>query len=61
MITNKQKEELTIECVKLISKTLVQLGQTKSSEDISILASTLSYDLLNEKRFKGLNFQDIQE
>ena len=61
MITNKQKEELTIECVKLISKTLVDLGQTKSAEDISILASTLSNDLINDKKFNGLTFQDIQE
>ena len=60
MVTNKQKEDLTIKCVELISKTLVQLGQTKTAEDISILATTLSYDLLNEIRFRGMTFLDVE-
>lgn len=60
MATEEQKQDLTIKCAELISKTLVQLGQSKTSEDISVLATTLSFDLLHEIRFRGMTFQDVE-
>ena len=60
MATEHQKQDLTIKCAELISKTLVQLGQTKTAEDISVLATTLSFDLLHEIRFRGMTVKDVE-
>ncbi len=52
-------KELTKKCIGLISKSLVELGQTKSDKDILVLANTLSNDLLRD--FKTLSWTDIEE
>ena len=52
-------KELTKKCIGLISKTLVELGQTKSKEDILVLSTTLAEDLMRD--WKMLRWQDIEE
>jgi len=52
-------KELTKKCIGLISKSLVELGQTKSDKDILILANTLSKDILRD--FKTLSWTDVEE
>jgi hypothetical protein len=52
-------QELTLNCVALISKTLVELGQVKDEKHIVILSSSLANDLIED--FKNLNFQDIEQ
>ena len=52
-------KELTKKCIGLISKSLIQLGQTKSDKDILILATTLAEDLMRD--FSKLSFEDIEE
>ena len=57
-IISEDKNELNLKCVDLISKTLVELGQTKSEQEIVILARSLSDDL--QQDFKKLMFSDIE-
>tara|TARA_R110000824_G_scaffold397267_2_gene599844 strand:+ start:10235 stop:10600 length:366 start_codon:yes stop_codon:yes gene_type:complete len=57
-IKQEEKKPLTLKCVDLISKTLVELGQTKSEQEIVILAQSLSNDLF--RNFSNLMFIDIE-
>tara|TARA_R100000655_G_scaffold39753_1_gene75083 strand:- start:799 stop:1182 length:384 start_codon:yes stop_codon:yes gene_type:complete len=57
-IISEDKNELNLKCVDLISKTLVELGQTKSEQEIVILARSLSDDL--QQDFNKLMFSDIE-
>jgi hypothetical protein len=57
-IKQENKKDLTLKCVDLISKTFVELGQTKGEEDIVILSQSLADDLL--KDFANLMFPDIE-
>ena len=57
-IEQENKKELTLKCVDLISKTFVELGQTKSEQDIVILAQSLADDLFRD--FPNLTFIDIE-
>ena len=43
-IKQENKKELTLKCVDLISKTFVELGQSKSAEEIALLAQSLRDD-----------------
>tara|TARA_R100000781_G_C4050758_1_gene117466 strand:- start:411 stop:815 length:405 start_codon:yes stop_codon:yes gene_type:complete len=52
-------KELTKKCIGLISTSLVQLGQTKSKEDILVLSTTLAEDLMRD--FNKMSFKDIEE
>ena len=58
-IKQENKKDLTLKCVDLISKTFVELGQTKGEEDIVILSQSLADDLL--KDFANLIFSDIED
>ena len=57
-IKQENKKELTLKCVDLVSKTLVELGQSKSEQEIVILSQSLCDDLYSD--FKNLMFKDIQ-
>ena len=57
-IKQELNKALTLKCVDLISKTFVELGQTKSEEEIVILARSLSDDLFRD--FANLMFTDIE-
>jgi hypothetical protein len=57
-IKQENKKELTLKCVDLVSKTFVELGQSKSEQDIVILAQSLCDDLYTD--FKNLMFEDIE-
>ena len=52
-------KELTKKCIGLISKSLVELGQTKSDKDILILSTTLAEDLSRD--WKTLKWEDVEE
>ena len=58
-IKQQNKKELTLKCVDLISKTFVELGQSKSAEEIALLAHSLTDDLF--KDFANLIFTDIED
>jgi len=58
LILQENKEELTFKCVDLISKTFVELGQSKPQEEIALLAQSLAEDL--KRDFKGLIYSDIE-
>ena len=57
-IKQELNKELTLKCVDLISKTFVELGQTKSEEEIVILSRSLADDL--QRDFGNLTFVDIE-
>ena len=57
-IKQEDKKELTLKCVDLISKTFVELGQSKSAEEIALLAQSLRDDLIMD--FPNLSFIDIE-
>ena len=57
-IKQENKKELTLRCVDLISKTFVELGQSKSAEEIALLAQSLRDDLLMD--FPALAFIDVE-
>tara|TARA_B100000963_G_C22545406_1_gene634180 strand:- start:752 stop:1108 length:357 start_codon:yes stop_codon:yes gene_type:complete len=48
LIKEQNKKEITLQCVDLVSKTFVELGQAKTEQDIVILAQSLSDDLLRD-------------
>lgn len=52
-------KELKLLCVDLVSKTLVELGQSKTDKEIVILATSLAEDLKED--FYKLFFIDIQK
>ena len=55
LIQQENKEELTYKCVDLISKTFVELGQSKPQEEIALLAQSLAEDL--KRDFKSLMYK----
>ena len=57
-IIQENKDELTLKCADLISKTLVELGQFKPDEDIVILSNSLCDDI--KRDFSNIMFMDIQ-
>ena len=57
-IKQELNKALTLKCVDLISKTFVELGQTKSEEEIVILSRSLADDL--QRDFGNLTFVDIE-
>ena len=57
-IKQEEKKALTLKCVDLISKAFVELGQTKSEQEIVILSQSLSDDLFRD--FGNLMFTDIE-
>ena len=57
-ISQENKDQLTLKCADLISKTLVELGQIKSDKDIAILSNSLSDDI--KRDFSNIMFKDIQ-
>ena len=58
LIQQENKEELIYKCVDLISKTFVELGQSKPQEEIALLAQSLAEDL--KRDFKSLMYKDIE-
>ena len=57
MIKDISTKDLELYCVDLISKTIVELGQTKTDKDIVLLAQSLALDLKED--FSKLLFEDI--
>lgn len=57
-IKQELRKALTLKCVDLISKAFVELGQTKSEQEIVILSQSLSDDLFRD--FGNLMFTDIE-
>ena len=57
-IKEYNKKDLLIECVNIISKTLVELGQVKDEKHIVVLSTSLCNDLIES--FSNLNIEDIQ-
>ncbi len=51
--------QLKLNCLDLITKTFVELGQVKDDKTLAILAQTLASDLLED--FANLTFEDIQQ
>tara|TARA_R100001163_G_scaffold52551_1_gene39896 strand:- start:371 stop:745 length:375 start_codon:yes stop_codon:yes gene_type:complete len=57
-INEIEQTELQLKCVDLISKTFLELGQTKTDKEIVILSQCLAEDLKED--FGKLIFEDIQ-
>ncbi len=57
-IKEYNKKDLLIECVNIISKTLVELGQVKDEKHIVVLSTSLCNDLIES--FSNLDIEDIQ-
>jgi hypothetical protein len=53
------EKDLKLKCLDLITKTFVELGQSKDDKTLVILAQSLYYDLLQD--FSNLTFEDIQQ
>ena len=54
-------KELKEKCYDLIVKTSIELGLKTDGKTMASLANILANDLKNEKRFKGLSFEQIQD
>lgn len=54
-----ETSQLKLNCLDLITKTFVELGQVKDDKTLAILAQTLASDLLED--FPNLTFEDIQQ
>ena len=63
MKTLKQEniKELKEKVIDLVAKTAVELGQRLDSETLRGLSQILAKDLINEKRFGTMTFEQIQE
>jgi len=59
VIKDIQMNDLVPLCVTLISKTLVELGQSKDSKHIVVLSQSLANDLKED--FKNLTFEDVNQ
>ena len=57
-IKEQDKKDLTLQCVDLVSKTFVELGQSKTEQDIVILAQSLSDDL--KRDFYKFTLDDVR-
>ena len=58
VIKEQDKKDLTLQCVDLVSKTFVELGQSKTEQDIVILAQSLSDDL--KRDFYKFTLDDVR-
>ena len=59
VIKDIKMNDLVPLCVELVSKTLVELGQSKDSKHIVVLSQSLANDLKED--FKNLTFEDINQ
>ena len=57
IIKQLEKNDLTLKCLDLITKTFVELGQVKDDKTLAILAQTLCTDLLED--FPNETFETI--
>lgn len=57
-ISQENTDELELKCADLISKTLVELGQSKTDKEIALLANSLTVDI--KRDFSNIMFVDIQ-
>ena len=57
-IKQLERDDLTLKCLGLLTKTFVELGQVKDDQDLSVLTNSLSNDLLED--FPNLMFEDIE-
>tara|TARA_R110000751_G_scaffold195972_1_gene301311 strand:- start:5 stop:394 length:390 start_codon:yes stop_codon:yes gene_type:complete len=55
-----EQQELELKCVDLISKTYIELGQTKSDKEIVILSQSLAEDLRQDFD-NSMEWTDIQQ
>ena len=58
-IKDYTEKDLKLKCLDLITKTFVELGQSKDDKTLVILAQSLYYDILQD--FNNLTFEDIQQ
>tara|TARA_R100000908_G_C3741902_1_gene138209 strand:- start:797 stop:1183 length:387 start_codon:yes stop_codon:yes gene_type:complete len=58
-IKDYTEKDLKLKCLDLITKTFVELGQSKDDKTLVILAQSLYYDILQD--FGNLTFEDIQQ
>ena len=58
-IKEHTEKDLKLKCLDLITKTFVELGQTKDDKTLVLLAQSLYYDLLHD--FGNLTFDDIKQ
>ena len=54
-----EERDLKLKCLDLITKTFVELGQSKDDKTLVILAQSLYYDILHD--FANLTFEDIEQ
>lgn len=58
-IKDYTEKDLKLKCLDLITKTFVELGQSKDDKTLVILAQSLYYDILQD--FANLTFEDIEQ
>ena len=54
-------KELKEKCYDLIVKTSIELGLKTDGKTMASLANILAQDLMNEKRFKSMKFEQIED
>ena len=59
MIKDTDIKELELQCVDLVSKTLVEVGTSQRRKTYSCISKSLNYDLKED--FSRLYFEDIQQ
>tara|TARA_Y100000361_G_C11150596_1_gene340777 strand:+ start:141 stop:518 length:378 start_codon:yes stop_codon:yes gene_type:complete len=57
IIKDMTEKELKLGCLDIITKTVVELGQSKDDKTLTILASSLYEDLLD--MYSNMHFEDI--
>lgn len=60
-IENENLKELTEKVLDLIAKTSVEIGHKTDSETMATLSKIFATDLKQEKRFKNLTFNQVED
>ena len=61
ILKNENLKELTEKVLDLVAKTGVEIGHKTDRETLANLSKIFAQDLINEKRFMNLTFNQVQD
>ena len=61
ILKNEKLNELTEKVLDLVAKTSVEIGHKTDASTMASLSKIFANDLINERRFSGMTFNQIEE
>ena len=61
ILSQENIEDLKIKVLDLLAKTVIELGHKSDAKTLAGLSNILANDLINEKRFGFMTFNQIQD